>query len=70
MSETGPISTTCPYCGVGCGVLVDKKHAGWTVRDDDHPANYGKLCSKGGALSETLGSWNNACSPTAWTGLR
>ncbi|HFC04826.1 MAG TPA: nitrate reductase, partial [Rhizobiales bacterium] len=49
MSET---RTTCPYCGVGCGLLV----AGdGTVRGDpEHPANFGRLCSKGAALGETL----------------
>jgi assimilatory nitrate reductase catalytic subunit len=48
----GPIRTTCPYCGVGCGVLAfpDGRIAG----DPDHPANRGRLCSKGAALGETL----------------
>jgi assimilatory nitrate reductase catalytic subunit len=51
-----PISTTCPYCGVGCGVLVSPAGAGFTVRGDpDHPANRGRLCSKGAALADTLG---------------
>jgi len=46
------VRTTCPYCGVGCGVLAT---AGESVRGDpDHPANFGRLCSKGSALSETL----------------
>lgn len=49
--------TTCPYCGVGCGVIASKDETGtWqTVGDPDHPANFGRLCSKGSALSETLG---------------
>jgi assimilatory nitrate reductase catalytic subunit len=48
----GVIRTTCPYCGVGCGLRVsaDGKLSG----DTDHPANYGRLCSKGAALGETL----------------
>jgi len=52
-----PIKTTCPYCGVGCGVLVGKDPAGgYTVKGDpEHPANFGRLCSKGSALGETLG---------------
>ncbi len=51
-----PIRTTCPYCGVGCGVLVTQSGDGYTVRGDpDHPANLGRLCSKGSALGETLG---------------
>ncbi len=49
------IRTTCPYCGVGCGVLVSREGDAWTVRGDpDHPANRGRLCSKGSALGETL----------------
>jgi assimilatory nitrate reductase catalytic subunit len=49
--------TTCPYCGVGCGVLATKKPSGSVAiaGDPDHPANYGKLCSKGLALGETFG---------------
>jgi assimilatory nitrate reductase catalytic subunit len=52
-----PIRTTCPYCGVGCGVLVARQQGddGYTVRGDPgHPANFGRLCSKGAALAETL----------------
>jgi assimilatory nitrate reductase catalytic subunit len=49
--------TTCPYCGVGCGVLATRKDDGSVsiAGDPDHPANFGKLCSKGVALGETLG---------------
>jgi assimilatory nitrate reductase catalytic subunit len=47
------ISTTCPYCGVGCGVLGQTQSA--ISGDPAHPANLGKLCSKGGALGDTLG---------------
>jgi assimilatory nitrate reductase catalytic subunit len=48
--------TTCPYCGVGCGVLATPRANG-TVDikgDPEHPANLGRLCSKGAALGETL----------------
>jgi assimilatory nitrate reductase catalytic subunit len=49
--------STCPYCGVGCGVLLRPDgQGGLEVRGDpDHPANLGRLCSKGSALGETLG---------------
>src|SRR5450432_560677 len=49
--------TTCAYCGVGCGVLVTPDGRGGAViaGDPDHPANFGRLCSKGSALGETLG---------------
>jgi assimilatory nitrate reductase catalytic subunit len=51
-----PVRTTCPYCGVGCGLLVERVAGGFAVRGDpDHPANRGRLCSKGAALGETLG---------------
>lgn len=51
------IATTCPYCGVGCGVLAQLDDNGQLqVRGDpDHPANQGRLCSKGSALAETIG---------------
>lgn len=55
--EPGQIRTTCPYCGVGCGILAaaDGK-GGLSVKGDpDHPANKGRLCSKGSALGETVG---------------
>jgi len=50
------IATTCPYCGVGCGVLATAKTDGSVsvAGDLDHPANFGRLCSKGSALHETL----------------
>ncbi|WP_137390664.1 nitrate reductase [Rhodoligotrophos defluvii] len=49
--------TTCPYCGVGCGLLTRVAADGSvSVRGDpDHPANFGRLCSKGAALGETTG---------------
>lgn len=51
-----PVKTTCPYCGVGCGLLVSPRQDGSvTVQGDpEHPANLGRLCSKGAALGETL----------------
>ncbi len=48
--------TTCAYCGVGCGVEAKTNaHGLLDIRGDkDHPANYGRLCSKGLALGETV----------------
>ncbi|MFS2151806.1 molybdopterin-dependent oxidoreductase [Rhizobium sp. Rhizsp42] len=48
--------TTCPYCGVGCGVIatVTDDGAVSVKGDPDHPANFGRLCSKGSALAETI----------------
>ena len=50
------VKTACPYCGVGCGVIATPDGAGGAeIRGDgDHPSNYGRLCSKGSALGETV----------------
>ena len=55
-SSLAPVKTTCPYCGVGCGVIAtpDGKGGAAIAGDPDHPANFGRLCSKGSALGETL----------------
>ncbi len=47
--------STCPYCGVGCGVLIESEGAQITaVRGDPaHPANFGRLCTKGQSLALT-----------------
>lgn len=78
------VKTTCPYCGVGCGVIAAPKPDGSVAvtGDPDHPANFGRLCSKGSALGETLdldgrlvfpeihgerGSWDQALDLVAGT---
>lgn len=59
MPDTDPVEknvlTTCPYCGVGCGVSVSVRASGAVDvhGDQTHPANFGRLCSKGTALGET-----------------
>jgi len=47
--------STCPYCGVGCGVIIESDATQITgVRGDpDHPANFGRLCTKGSTLHLT-----------------
>ncbi|MEO8020087.1 MAG: molybdopterin-dependent oxidoreductase [Pseudomonadota bacterium] len=57
MNAPSTTRTTCPYCGVGCGVLASlRKGAPVEVRGDPaHPANRGKLCVKGSALGDTVG---------------
>jgi len=53
--EAPVIRTTCPYCGVGCGVLASEDDGDVTIIGDPvHPANAGKLCSKGLALGSTF----------------
>ncbi|MEN9707645.1 MAG: hypothetical protein RIQ68_53 [Pseudomonadota bacterium] len=57
LSQKLSVQTTCPYCGVGCGVLAtpDGQGGAGIAGDPAHPANFGRLCSKGSALGETLG---------------
>lgn len=51
------IKTTCAYCGVGCGILATRtgERAVQIEGDPDHPANHGRLCSKGTHLGQTVG---------------
>ncbi|KRC30803.1 nitrate reductase [Acidovorax sp. Root219] len=55
MKET---KSTCPYCGVGCGVIIESEGPQITgVRGDPtHPANFGRLCTKGSTLHLTAAS--------------
>ena len=61
------LRTTCPYCGVGCGVLASRSAKGLVVAGDpEHPANRGRLCSKGSALGETVGLEGRLLAPRAF----
>ena len=50
------VKSTCCYCGVGCGVLIETKDGRITgLRGDpEHPANRGRLCTKGATLNQTV----------------
>lgn len=70
------VQTTCPYCGVGCGISakIDEKHRHLKISGDaTHPANFGRLCSKGSALGETVELKGRLLQPkvygreTSWT---
>ncbi|WP_235869270.1 molybdopterin oxidoreductase family protein [Veronia nyctiphanis] len=82
MDKKSWVKSTCAYCGVGCGIEASVNPDGsLAVRgDESHPANFGKLCSKGLTLGETLShedrmltpsidgttvSWEDALSKTA-----
>jgi len=65
MSENQTIQTTCPYCGVGCGMDISSKpvkNAGTAlesfevkvVGSENHTANFGRLCVKGSSAGETV----------------
>lgn len=64
--------TTCAYCGVGCGVIATQEADGSVAikGDADHPANFGRLCSKGTALGETLGLEGRLLHPERADGQR
>ncbi|MCB1337250.1 MAG: molybdopterin-dependent oxidoreductase [Maritimibacter sp.] len=64
-SGRATVKSTCPYCGVGCGVLLTPDGAGGlTVKGDpDHPANFGRLCSKGTQLGQTVGLEDRLLAP-------
>ncbi|MBO9476605.1 molybdopterin-dependent oxidoreductase [Shimia sp. R11_0] len=57
--------TTCPYCGTGCGVRAALQTDGSVEisGDPDHPANFGRLCSKGSALGETVSTEGRLLAP-------
>ncbi|MDM1021348.1 molybdopterin-dependent oxidoreductase [Acinetobacter sp. VNK23] len=67
-AETIITKTTCPYCGVGCGVDVTVQHKaqGTTIKvsgDAVHPSNLGRLCIKGSNLADTLGLETRVLNP-------
>ena len=46
------VATTCCYCGVGCGVIASASNntINLVKGDPTHPANFGRLCTKGASL--------------------
>jgi len=60
--------TTCPYCGVGCGVNLSVPGSSMEAippvsGDVDHPANFGRLCVKGSSLAQTIQSDDRLLTP-------
>jgi len=58
-------TSICPYCAVGCGMLVYQK-AGKVIQvegDPEHPINQGTLCSKGASLMQTINSDKRVTKP-------
>ncbi|MFC4615061.1 molybdopterin-dependent oxidoreductase [Cellulomonas algicola] len=59
-TATTQVATVCSYCGVGCGLVLDvvDDGTGRTVRrasgDKTHPANHGRLCTKGATTADLL----------------
>ena len=51
-----PVKSVCPYCGVGCGMVLHVEE-GEVVKvsgDADHPTNFGRLCTKGSSAHVAL----------------
>ncbi len=62
ISRARETKTICPYCAVGCGMLVHSvRRANKVINlegDPDHVINQGALCAKGASLRELAGSEN------------
>ena len=61
-SEQDAVRTMCAYCGVGCGMVLQittdpesgRRHIAKSVGQENHPANFGRLCTKGATTSDFL----------------
>jgi sulfite reductase (NADPH) flavoprotein alpha-component len=63
-AEHGPdtVNSMCAYCGVGCGMVLqittdpasDRRHVAKSVGNASHPANFGRLCTKGATTADML----------------
>lgn len=63
MTLSNPVTqTTCPYCGVGCGVDITNNIAP-VAGMKTHPANFGRLCVKGSSLHETISHTDRLLTP-------
>lgn len=56
VAPTKTLTSVCPYCGVGCGLLLatDGKNILKVSGDKNHPANFGRLCTKGSTSALAL----------------
>ncbi|WP_412538344.1 molybdopterin-dependent oxidoreductase [Longispora sp. K20-0274] len=67
-STAASVRTVCSYCGVGCGIVLDigrdpatgRRTALRTVGDKEHPANFGRLCTKGSTSADMLAASGRA----------
>jgi sulfite reductase (NADPH) flavoprotein alpha-component len=56
------VNSMCAYCGVGCGMVLqvttdpqsDRRHVTKSVGNKSHPANFGRLCTKGATTADML----------------
>lgn len=58
------VNSMCAYCGVGCGMVLQittdpesgRRHVAKSVGSKSHPANFGRLCTKGATTADMLGA--------------
>lgn len=63
-SQHDAVNTMCAYCGVGCGMVLQvttdpasgRRHIAKSIGNKEHPANFGRLCTKGATTSDLLGA--------------
>lgn len=50
------VRSVCPYCGVGCGIVmqVEDNRVVKVTGDKTHPANFGRLCTKGTTCGKAI----------------
>ena len=61
-SHNDAVNTMCAYCGVGCGMVLQvttdpesgRRHIAKSIGKKEHPANFGRLCTKGATTSDLL----------------
>lgn len=61
-TRTDAVNSMCAYCGVGCGMVLQvttdpesgRRHVAKSVGNTSHPANFGRLCTKGATTSDML----------------
>src|SRR6185312_6601889 len=64
MAQENAVNTMCAYCGVGCGMVLQittdpetgRCHVAKSVGNKEHPANFGRLCTKGATTADLLGA--------------
>ncbi len=79
----GTVNSLCAYCGVGCGMVLqvttdpnsDRRHVTKSVGNKSHPANFGRLCTKGATHADMLAAprqvgFGAICGPSAATSRR
>jgi len=63
-SEKDAVNSLCAYCGVGCGMVLQittdhecgRRHIAKSIGSKHHPANFGRLCTKGATTADMLGA--------------